>query len=209
MNRTMFGLPLWLLLGVVGGGGYYLYDTHKKQAAAQAAAVAQAQQASAAKSSAGGSSMAGTPTSMDPQLVAYQAGEASGVASYSAGVTTGISLVDSIMSLFPGGATEQTQANQAAATAAGPGPATLQNPQVVTPNATAGPTGPAGYTGYSYISSWPLAQSLSKEGVQLYAGIPAGNGQTEYIPAPADIWKGGLPSGTALYTYTGVPQAAA
>lgn len=201
MNRTVFGMPLWLvLLAVAGGGGYYLYDQRKKQAAAQASAAAASAQASAANTAAGSSSAAGTPTSMDPQLVAYQAGEASGVSAYSAGVTTGISLVDSIMSLFPGGATEQTQANQAATTAATPtaNPAGVNTPQVgKSPSAL----------GYTYIPSWPQAKLYESQGIPIYIGEPVGNGQIEFTPAPKGL--AGVPSLTPLYTYTGVQGAAA
>lgn len=90
MRRTIAGVPLWIVLVVVGGGGLYWY-TRRQQAAAQAAA--QAAQAAATPSNPSGTG--------DPFLTAYQAGESSGVSIYSAGVGTGLSLVDSILGMFP------------------------------------------------------------------------------------------------------------
>lgn len=183
MRNRIAGIPLWLFLLV--GGGTAAFYVYKKRAATQAAA---AQAASAAQPTQSAAASAGP--SGDPLLLAYQSGEASGVASYSAGVTTGISLVDSIMQLFPGGATEATQA---ASQATAPQPATITAPQVS--------NNPSG-AGYTHIPNWATASMYQSEGIPIYVGEPVGNGQIEFTPAPKGLT--GLASGTPLYTYTGI-----
>lgn len=104
MKRSYFGVPLWGWLAAGGLAAGFWWYRGKKQAAAAAQQTQQASQVQAT----------GTST-LDPALVAYQAGEAAGVSTYSAGVTTGIGLVDSIMGMFPAGPTS-AQAGQSAAT---------------------------------------------------------------------------------------------
>jgi hypothetical protein len=121
------GIPLWGWgIGALGVA-YFAY--HEQQKSKQQAAAQQSAQATAAAQAA--NPTAQTPGS-DPTLLAYQAGEASGVAGYSAGVSAGISLVDSIMGLFPGG-TSAAQAGSAAATTT---TSTTSGGSAATPSAT-------------------------------------------------------------------------
>lgn len=119
MRGRIAGFPVWLvLLGVAGVGG--LVWRQRKKSATVAQATQAQQQATTAQGTGGG---------QDPFLVAYQAGEASGVSTYSSGVSTGISLVDSILGMFPGGLEQkgiqgQTTPGGAGGGAAGGGGAT-------------------------------------------------------------------------------------
>lgn len=140
MRKTIAGIPVWMLAVVGLGGGYLVWRRRQKNAAATAAATAQ----QPASTTAGGYS------SSDPVLVAYQAGEASGTAAYSAGAATGIGLVESIMGSFPtvtaqpggagtGGAVSGSSATAPGPAAAPPAPAqpgygviqTAQGPMIV------------------------------------------------------------------------------
>ena len=132
LSQRIAGVPVPVLAVLVGAVGLYLY---RKRAAAKTAAAGQ-------QSAANSAQLATTGTSYgDPVLTAYQTGEAAGVASYSAGVTSGISLVDSILGMFPAAPTT-AQAGGSAAQQIGsgyPGSPALPGP-------TVGTTGPGGTT---------------------------------------------------------------
>ena len=109
MRREYLGVPLWgwAAAGTLVVGIYWYRARQSKQ---KAAAQAQAPQTQTAVGASG--------VGMDPLLVAYSSGEASGVATYSAGVNTGLSLVDAIMGLAPA-ASQSSQATAQATVPAG------------------------------------------------------------------------------------------
>ena len=103
MKRDYLGIPLW---GWAAAGALVLAVVYRSQQKKKAAAAAPPPQTQTAAAASG--------VGMDPVLVAYSAGEASGVSTYSAGVNTGLSLVDAIMGLAP--AASQSSAATAQAT---------------------------------------------------------------------------------------------
>jgi hypothetical protein len=130
MRKKYAGIPLWAILAVgLAGGGLYLY--RRKQAAANAAATAASQAPAAADQS---------TTGQDPFLIAYQAGQADGVSSYQSGVSAGVSVIDSILGMFPGGL-EQTQGQSGSAA---PSATTTSVPPATPPAKQAANTYPAG-----------------------------------------------------------------
>ena len=161
------GIPLWGWGIAAGGAGLLVYrsEEKKKQTATAAAVAAQSSAATQAQ-------QASTPQSpgSDPTLLAYQAGEASGVAGYSAGVSTGISLVDSIMGMFasPGG-TSAGGTGTATGVGGGGGTGTGSTGTGSTGTSTPSPTAPTnpnatvsigGHT-YDWLST-PAAVSAAK-----------------------------------------------
>ena len=194
MRRTLAGIPVWAILVVGAAGGYWVYrgrKTNQARAAAQSQTTAQAQP---------------TGASQDPYLVAYQAGEASGISGYSAGVTSGISLVDSILGMFPAGAVAGQAGQAAAATSATAGavqPAGMANaaPPLpaqhmmgagylpLDPGAAAQPVG-----GYLWVSSPTAAAADVQQGQQTYYEPAPG----VFQPIAGNNW-GALPGNTPVY----------
>ena len=197
MRRTLAGIPVWAILVVGAAGGDWVYRGRKQNQARQMAA-AQSQTTTHA---------APTGASQDPYLVAYQAGEASGISGYSAGVTSGISLVDSILGMFPAGAVAGQTGQAAAATSATAGgavqPAGVANaaPALpaqhmmgagylpLDPGAAAQPVG-----GYLWVSSPTAAAADVQQGQQTYYEPAPG----VFQPIAGNNW-GALPGNTPVY----------
>lgn len=161
MKRTIFGVPLPLVIVAVGAAGYLFWrqrqQSQQAATAAQTAATATAQQSSGAGATAG-----------DPALVAYQAGEASGVSSYASGVSQGIGLIESVMGQFP-------TVSPGSTSSPSPTPAPTTNPT--------GSSGSSGQPGYGVISTaqgpMVVLGEVSQPGYQVSGGAPVyfGNAQ--------------------------------
>ena len=171
LSQRIAGVPVPVLAVLVGAVGLYLY---RKRAAAKTAAAGQ-------QSAANSAQLATTGTSYgDPVLTAYQTGEAAGVASYSAGVTSGISLVDSILGMYPG-STTAGQAGQTAAQNIG-GAATNPATTAAAPTPTVGTTGAGSSTGvamptspgqnYVKVSNPAAGGALASGGTEVYLNVP-------------------------------------
>ena len=148
MRKTLGGIPLWAYAVAVAGVGL-IYLRQRKAAAA----AAQANQAAAPAPAAASAS------ATDPVLIAYQAGEASGVSSYSQGVGSGIGLVESILGQFP------TVTPTGSGTTTSTGPPT----PVPTPSGGAGTSGPS----YLLLPSGKAEEAAAAAGDTVYLNVPS------------------------------------
>lgn len=173
LSGRVAGIPTPLLILALAAVGVYVYRTRTKTAAAQ--------QQTAANTA--GLATTGTAAG-DPVLTAYQTGEAAGVASYSAGVTSGISLVDSILGMFPGSTSAAAAGNNAAQTiGAGVGTAAgAGQPTAATTGQGGSSTGTTQPSGPNYVQvPNPLAGSAeAAAGQEVYLNVPGMPGT--YVP---------------------------